>query len=113
MRIGFESCVWIICICILHALHVLIVMANSLILNIIFLSFVTLLLEIWKNLHYLLHLNDSMNDTVVDSNSDEEIVLDITGFHDEKVLDKQSLIGCDRSESYLNEERNDTLNGRR
>ena len=66
-----------------------------------------------ENLHYLLHLNDSMNDTVVDSNSDEEIVLDITGFHDEKVLDKQSLIGCDRSESYLNEERNDTLNGRR
>ena len=53
-----------------------------------------------------------MNGTLVDSSSDEEIVLHITGFHDEKVLDKQSLTGCDRSESHLNEEGNDTLNGR-
>ena len=62
-----------------------------------------------ENLHYLVHLNDSMNGTLVDSNSDEEIVLDITGFHYEKVLDKQNLTGCDRSGSHLNE---DTLNGR-
>ena len=53
-----------------------------------------------------------MNGTLVDSNLDEEIVLDITGFHDEKVSDKQSLTGCDCSESHLNEEGNDTLNGR-
>ena len=55
-----------------------------------------------------------MNGTLVDSNSDEEIVLDITGFHDEEVLDKQSLTGCDHSESHLLEESNDafTLNGR-
>ena len=32
-----------------------------------------------------------MNGTLVDSNSDEEIVLDITGFHDEEVFDKKSL----------------------
>ena len=66
----------------------------------------------FENLHYLLHLNDSMNGTLVDSNSDEEIVLDITGFHDEKVLNKQSLTGCDRSESHLNEDGNDTSNER-
>ena len=53
-----------------------------------------------------------MNGTLVDSNSDKEIELDIAGFHDEKVLDKQSLTGCDRSESHLNEESNNTLNGR-
>ena len=55
-----------------------------------------------------------MNYTLVDSNSDEEIVLDTTGFHDEEVLDKQSSTGCDRSESHLNEEGYDvfTLNGR-
>ena len=34
-----------------------------------------------------------MNDTLVDSNSDEE--LDITGIHNEEVLDKQSLTGYD------------------
>ena len=66
----------------------------------------------FENLHYLVHLNNSMNGTLIDSNSDEEIVLNITGFHDEKVLDKQSLTGCDRSESHLNKEGNDTLNGR-
>ena len=66
----------------------------------------------FENLHYLVHLNDIMNGTLVDSNSDEEFVLDITGFHDEKVLNKQSLTGCDHSESHLNEEGNDTLNGR-
>ena len=68
----------------------------------------------FENLHYLVHLNDNMNDTLVHSKSDEEIVLDITGFHDEEVLNKQSLTGCDHSESHLNEEGNDifTLNGR-
>ena len=29
----------------------------------------------FKNLHYLVHLNGNMNGTLVDSNSDEEIVL--------------------------------------
>ena len=59
-------------------------------------------------------LNDNMNDTLVDNSSDEEIVLDTTGFHDEDVLDKQSLAGCDHSGSHLNEEGNEvfTLNGR-
>ena len=66
----------------------------------------------FENLDYLVHLNYSMKGTLVDSNSDEEIVFDITGFHDEKVLEKQNLTGCDRSESHLNEEGNDTLNGR-
>ena len=67
----------------------------------------------FENLHYLVHLNDNMNGTLVDSNSDKEIVLNITGFHDEEVLDKQSLTGCDHSESHLNEEGNDVfiLNG--
>ena len=40
-----------------------------------------------------------MNDTLIDSNSDEEIILDIVGIHDEEVLDKQSLTG-DNSESH-------------
>ena len=42
------------------------------------------------------------------------MVLDRTGFHDEEVLDKQGLTGCDHSEIHLNEEDNDvfTLNGR-
>ena len=31
----------------------------------------------FENPHYLVHLNDNMNETLVDSNSDEEIVLDI------------------------------------
>ena len=68
----------------------------------------------FENLHYLVHLNDNMNDTLVDNSSDEEIALDTTGFHDEEVLDKQSLAGCDNSGSHLNEESNKvfTLNGR-
>ena len=68
----------------------------------------------FENLHHLVHLNDNMNSTLVDSSSDEEIVLDITGFHDEEVLDKQSLTGCDHSESHLNAEGNEvfTLNWR-
>ena len=45
----------------------------------------------------------------MDSSSDEEIVLDITGFYDEEVLDKQSLTGCDHSESHLNEEGNEVF----
>ena len=44
----------------------------------------------FENLNYLVHLNDSMNDTLVDRNLDEEIVIDITGFNDEEVLDKHS-----------------------
>ena len=46
--------------------------------------------------------------------SDEGIISDVTGFHYEKILDKQSLTGCGHPESHLNEERNDvfTLNGR-
>ena len=38
-------------------------------------------------LHYLIHLNGNMNGTLVDRNLDEEIVLDITGFHDAEALD--------------------------
>ena len=55
-----------------------------------------------------------MNDTLVDSKSDEEMVLDTTGLHDEEVLNKQCLTGCAYSESHLSEEGNDifTLNGR-
>ena len=30
----------------------------------------------FENLHYLVHLNGNMNDTLVDNNLDEEIVLD-------------------------------------
>ena len=48
----------------------------------------------------------------MDRNSNEEIVLDITSFHNEEVFDKQCLTGCDHSESHLNEESNEvfTLN---
>ena len=42
-----------------------------------------------------------MNNTLVDSSSDKEIVLDITGIHDQEVFDKQSLTGGDHSESHL------------
>ena len=64
-------------------------------------------------LHFLDHLNENMNDTLVDSNLDEEIVLDITSFYDKVVLNKQSLTGCDHSERHLNEEGNEvfTSNG--
>ena len=55
----------------------------------------------FENLHYLVHLNDNMDGTLVDSTLDQEIVLDITSFHDEEVLDKQSLIGFDHSESQF------------
>ena len=34
----------------------------------------------FENLHYLFHLNGNVNGTLVDSNLDEEIVLDITNF---------------------------------
>ena len=79
-----------------------------------FLKFCNSFVPDFKNLHYLVHLNDNKNGTLVDSSSDEEIVVDTTGFHDEEVLDKQSLAGCDHSESHLNEEGNKvfTLNGR-
>ena len=40
-----------------------------------------------------------MNGTLVDSNSDEEIILNTTGFHDEEVLDKQSLTSCDHQKA--------------
>ena len=54
-----------------------------------------------------------MNGTLVDSSSDEEIVLDITGFHNDEVLGKQSLTGCDHWKSHSNEEGNEvfTLSG--
>ena len=55
----------------------------------------------FESLHCLIHLNDNMNGTLVDSNLDDEIVLDITGFHDEKVLDKQNVTGYDHSENHL------------
>ena len=54
----------------------------------------------FENLYYLIHLNDSRNGTLVDSDLDEEILLDITGFHDEKVLDKQNVTGCDHAENH-------------
>ena len=63
----------------------------------------------FENLHYLVHLNDNMNSTLVDSNSDEKIVSDITGFHDEEVLNKQSLTGCAYLESLLSEKGNDVF----
>ena len=50
-----------------------------------------------------------MNSTLVDSNSDEKIVSDITGFHDEEVLNKQSLTGCAYLESLLSEKGNDVF----
>ena len=80
-----------------------------LILYIIFFKFCNSFVPHFENLHYLVHLNDKINGTLVDSNSDEKIPLDITEFHDEKVLDKQSLTGCDHSESHLNEEGNDVF----
>ena len=55
-----------------------------------FLKFSASFVPDFENLNYLVHLNDSINDTLVDRNLDEEIVLDITGFNDEEVLDKQS-----------------------
>ena len=61
----------------------------------------------FEKVQYLVHLNSNMNDTLVGCNSDEEFVLNITGIHDEKVLDKQSLSGCYHSEIYLDEEVND------
>ena len=65
----------------------------------------------FENFHCLVHLNDNENSTLVDSYSDQEI---ITGFYNEEVLDKQSLTGCDHSESHLSQEGKDvfTLNGR-
>ena len=37
----------------------------------------------FENLRHLVHLNDNLNGTLVDGNSDEEIVLDIiTDCHD-------------------------------
>ena len=36
----------------------------------------------------------------LDSNLHDEIVLDITGFHDEEVLNKQNVTVCDHSENH-------------
>ena len=69
----------------------------------------------FENLHYLVHLNDNMNGAIVDIKSDPEIVLAIAGFHNEEVLNKQSVPGCDHSESHLSGEDSDdifSLNGR-
>ena len=54
-----------------------------------------------------------MNGTLVDSDLEEKILLDITGFHDEEVLDKQNVTGFDHSGNHLSEEGKDlfTLNG--
>ena len=41
-----------------------------------------------------------MNGTLGDCNSDKQIVLEITGFHDQKVFDKQCQTGCDHSENH-------------
>ena len=41
-----------------------------------------------------------MNGTLGDCNSDNQIVLEMTGFHDHKVFDKQSQTGCDHLESH-------------
>ena len=60
-----------------------------------FLQFCNSFVPDFENLHYLAHLNDNTNGTLADSNSDEEIALDITGFHDKEFLDKQSLTDCD------------------
>ena len=38
-----------------------------------------------------------MNNTLADSSSEEKIVLDITCFHDQEVLNEQSLTGSDHS----------------
>ena len=51
--------------------------------------------------------SSNVNGTLVDSNSDKEIVLEMTRFHDEEILDKQNLTDCDHSESHLNEEVDD------
>ena len=68
----------------------------------------------FEKLHYLVHVNNNIDGTLVDISSDVQIVLDTTGFHGEEFFDKQSLTGCDHSESHLNEEGNEvfTLNGR-
>ena len=79
-----------------------------------FSKFCNSLIPDFENLHYLIHLNNSRNDTLVDSDLDVEILLDITGFQDEEVLDKRNVTGCDHSENHLSEEGNDlfTLNRR-
>ena len=84
-------------------------MINLLILKLFF-KFCNSFVPDFEKLHYLAHLNDKMNGTLVYNNRQEEIVLDIAGFPDEQVLDKQSLTGCDHSESNLNDAL--TLNGR-
>ena len=88
-------------------------MINFLILKLFF-KFCNSFVPDFEKLHYLAHLNDKMNGTLVYNNREEEIVLDNAGFPDEQVLDKQSLTGCDHSESNLNEKGSDalTLNGR-
>ena len=57
-----------------------------------------------QSIHYHVHLNDNLNETLVDSNPDEEILLDVSGIPDDEVLDKQNLRSCDHSENHLNEE---------
>ena len=73
----------------------------------IFKEFCNSFIPDFEKLYYLIHLNDNMSGTLVYSNLDEEIVLNIAGFHNEEVLDKQNVTGCDQSESHLSEEGND------
>ena len=62
------------------------VMMNFLILN-IFLSFLIPFVPDFENLYYLVEWHN-INGTLRESNSDKEIVLDITGFHYKEVLNK-------------------------
>ena len=50
-----------------------------------------------------------MNVTLVDINSEQEIILKLNDFHDEEALDKQTLTGYEHLESYLNEEGNEVF----
>ena len=50
-----------------------------------------------------------MNGTLVDSNSEEEIILELNDLHDEEAPDKQTLTGYEHLQSYLNEEGNEVI----
>ena len=78
-------------ICIMLAYHILMVLMTLFYFKHYFLKFCNSSFADFENLHYLVPLNDSMNDTLVDSNSGKEIIiLDIICFYGENVLDKQS-----------------------
>ena len=50
-----------------------------------------------------------MNGTLVDSNSEEEIILELNDLHDEEAPDKQTLTGYEHLQSYSNEEGNEVI----